>query len=195
MTVNKLKLSAVGLAILCVLALAGCSTTANIDTQYYLLHNPTAVVTQSDTKQTVLFSLAPLPAYLNQPHLVMQLDEHQIHHAKHHRWAEPLNDAVAKALLNDLNQTGGNSHFIRQNRKNTSSQHPTLAITIEHFHSYSEAKVILSGSYWLNPGASDQPSERAFFFEMPLTADGYAHSVSQMRALLGQLADQIVAQQ
>ncbi|MGL4473028.1 MAG: PqiC family protein [Shewanella sp.] len=195
--------------------LLGCSSSAEPKTTSYYLLNTQASLLPSDgvnaanqlsaadkaqvrPKVVVAVSLAK---YLAEPYLVMQIDDHKIHYASFHMWAEPLIDSTRKALLSDLNglSTSGDKgyDFVVQTRTNTkvnaNAQAPTpvLKVQIDYFHVTNQSTVVLSGRYQYLQG--DDELDQMFAFEAKVPADGYSPSVAVMRQLVNQLAAQITA--
>ncbi|WP_064791531.1 PqiC family protein [Shewanella woodyi] len=171
--------------------LGGCSASSESDmTSYYMLNNPAssgvaqAVHSKDKAKQRVLLSLE-VADYLSSPYLVMQMDEHKIHYATFHMWAELLSDSIFNSLLHDLNAMSDTEVFVPALRRDQDSQQAHLSVSIDYFHVTSQSKVILSGSYEYQGG------HRNFSFEATMQEDGYSHSVALMRALMQKLAKQI----
>jgi uncharacterized protein len=190
-----------------------CSSNPIKETKYYLLNNyldkshhdsrtslNNKVLVESNQKIYHL-KLTELPEYLNQPYLVMQLDQHQLHYARFHMWAEPLHDGIGKALINDLNkfdQSDKNKQFVLTN-SSTSNTLPIMHVEIESFHASNNSIVILSGHYWINSLEPDSShlskanlERRAFYFETHLQEDGYTHSVFKMRSLINKLSNMLL---
>ncbi len=191
---------AFGCLLVSVLLLQACSSVPNT-TQYYLLNNyqaldePAAEAhlgVQAAKKRQVRVSLS-LAEYLNQPSLVMQVKEHQIHYSLFHVWAEPLLLGATKSLLLDLNTQGRALSFIEAR---TARGEPLayLAVQIDYFHATSDSRVILSGQYRF---AEEEGEEilfaEPFTFEQNLRADGYEPSIVQMRHLVSNLARDLVS--
>ena len=182
--------------------LTGCSSAPLSQTNYYILNNQNAALKASEVsgelskpKKIILLSVRDLPEYLNQPHLVMQMADHQLNYAHFHLWAEPLQLGFKKALLAELNKNSTMAYFIAENRDNKQSGLTTLAVNIDYFHAGSNSLVTLSGQYWLStPHKSESIQVKPFYFEQQLELDGYPHSVAKMRALVAKLASKIMNQ-
>ena len=185
-------------AILCLLV--GCSSAPLSKTSYYLLNNQKAGLTTNDVsgdssmpKKVMVLSVRDLPEYLIQPHLVMQMVDHQLNYAHFHMWAEPLQLGLKKALLTELNSNNTETYFIAENRDNREDNLATVVVNIDYFHASSDSLVTLSGQYWLSKSNEKQYSQvQPFYFEQQLEQDGYPHSVAKMRALVSQLAIKIM---
>lgn len=180
------------LLLLCFLLMAGCSSVPEQNTQYYLLYNhSTALMPSSDknvNRKPIKIEIS-LPAYLNQPNLVIKLSEHNLHFALHHQWAEPLKQGFYKSLINDIDQEGTYNPLINA----TKTSIPTLNVNVEHFHITENSMVILSGQYWQS-GSATSSLER-FDLRLPLEQDGYEHAITQLRRLITQLALKIAQQE
>jgi uncharacterized lipoprotein YmbA len=183
---------------------SGCSSTPS-PTNYYLLNNqPSTQFASSDQhasesaalekqNQVIVVSINDLPEYLEQPHLVMQMSDHQLHYANFHMWAEPLKEGLKKALLADLTSSGSASYFIAENRELKQANLTTLFVNVDFFHATANSKVVLSGQFWLSkPDEIEQLKSQSFYFELQLEKNGYPHSVEKMRVLVSKLADKIV---
>jgi len=180
--------------------LAGCSSAPLSKTSYYLLNNQQAALKTNEIsanssmpKEIRVLSLIDLPEYLNQPHLVMQMADHQLNYAHFHMWAEPLQVGLKKALLTELNASNTDVYFIAENRDNKQDKLTTLTVNIDYFHASSHSLVTLSGQYWLSkPNKNQHPEVQSFYFEQQLEQDGYPHSVAKMRALVSKLTSKLI---
>jgi len=174
----------------------GCSSDPLTKTSRYLLNNqqksfktPMKKSLLEVTSPIVVISVKELPQYLNQPNLVLQLASHQLHYAHAHVWAEPLKEGLSKALLSDLNANNLAINFIGE--KNDFGIESTISVQLEvdYFHADQNAKVILSGRYWLSFSNKGKPAIRQeYMLQTSLETDGYLHSVEKMRTLVKQLA-------
>lgn len=89
-----------------IILLTACNSNPQQKTQYYLLNSPTNTNTldhNNEDQQNIIVELLELPEYLKQPSLVLQLSSHQLHYSHFHMWAEPLQNSIAQALLQELN--------------------------------------------------------------------------------------------
>jgi len=201
--VSNFKVTIVLVVIVLSALLTGCSTSSVSESKYYLLNNqqPISVglqpknINNNTTEQAIVVIVNELPRYLKQANLVMQIDQHQLHYAHHHMWAEPLHTGFSKALLADLNKADSVTIFLSEEMHVQENNSSTLHINIDHFHANNQSKVTLSGQYWLNLSVNTPqkklPMKQSFYFEADLEKDGYAHSVEKMRALVRKLALEI----
>ena len=189
--------------------LLGCSSSSPLETKYYLLNSPTSLPLTDENAQIVSNDSLQIANtnkektllkintadYLQQPFLVMQTDQHTLHYAQSHLWADPLDKEIVKALRQDLNNVDTKNYFEVANNSQTNRIHNTLTINIEHFHASDTGLVILSGNFIkINKKDTHTSSikhsneQNNFYFEQALTEDGYTHTVFKMRETLKRLA-------
>lgn len=191
----------VGCLLAMIVLLQACSTAPN-STRYYLLsgHQPNASIYEKNRRihpaaQEKISVSLQLPEYLNQPSLVMQIDEHQIHYALFHVWAEPLLMGTTKSLLADLNSQTDASEFVNARTSKWDKPSSHLGVQVDYFHITQDSRVVLSGQYRLGDGTRSRIlSSGPFSFEQKLRADGYEPSIAQMRQLVSELASELISQ-
>jgi hypothetical protein len=183
---------------LCIALLSSC-TSEPLNVRYYLLHTPENEVsrTSDDSKPSVVLQLINVADYLRQSSLVMQVGQHELHYSRQDVWAEELQTSFYNALLQELN-ISSQQNYVALTAPNASLATTSITITLKHFHVTDVSTVVASGQYWLsannallNKLESTPISSHAFFFELDLKQDGYAHAVEQLRALITNLATQI----
>ncbi len=188
-------LSALTASVLVILV-SGCSSSSQIplETNYYLLNSQHTGTPSVHVSKTVAVKVLELPAYLHQPHLVMQLNKHQLHYARFDMWAEPLQAGFSKALLNDLNLNKNNIQFVTEQLPSTENSANTLIIRVDYFHPSSDSKVILSGVFWNKSNEGKHLVQQPFSFELLLIEDGYTHAIAQMRQLVSMMSASVLSQ-
>ncbi|SEL73408.1 hypothetical protein SAMN05216262_11953 [Colwellia chukchiensis] len=181
---------------LVILMLTACSSTKRIETQYYLLDSPTLASAEpievTKSKPTILVTVATLPEYLQQTNLLLQLSDHQLHFAKFHQWAEPLQVGLVNSLVRELNKDADKNHYQATTDIATPSYDGELKLVVTAFQPTHQSQAMFSGHYTLNSFQSNSvKKQQAFHLTVPLNADGYHHAVMQLRQLVQQLAAQI----
>lgn len=187
--------------LMAILFLSACSSNNTPKTQYYLLNSPTimtSVVTENginsnkDSTEIVSVKLSTLPEYLSQPNLVMHLSEHQLHYSNFHMWAEPLDQGIAKALAEELNNQHRTFTFSVL-REIDANENSNIIINIDAFQATHQSQILLKGSYQINNDTLFKHAETLTHFDIrvDLDQDGYAHSVAKMRASIANLAKNI----
>ncbi len=134
-----------------------------------------------------------LAKFLRQGGLVVQIGEHEVNTANYHRWAEPLEEAIAKLLVQELNSRSDTYQFAR--RVGQWNQNATLHLGLEFdkFHATDKAKTVTSGRYWFYEKNNILKMNQTFYVSESLTHDGYLHAVEKLEQGIGRLSDQIIA--
>lgn len=179
-----------------IILLTACSTNTQQKTQYYLLNSPTNIntlVQSNENQQNIIVTLLELPEYLKQPSLVLQLSSHQLHYSHFHMWAEPLQNSITKALLQDLNQKDSRFHYVVNTNANPKASKSNISIDITAFHATHQSQAILTGTFSIQDNnIAKQHHTNSFAITLPLNKNGYEHSVEQMRKSISQLAEKII---
>jgi uncharacterized lipoprotein YmbA len=177
-----------------VLLLSGCSTSSKVpsETNYYLLNSQSVAKPLVIINQTVAVKVLELPAYLHQPHLVMQLNKHQLHYARFDMWAEPLQSGITKALIHDLNLNNKHIQFVANGFLSDNNKANKLIVRVDYFHPSTASKVILSGVFWKESSESQNIVQQPFSFELLLDEDGYTHAIAQMRQLISTMSESVL---
>ena len=179
--------------ILCVLlmTLMACSSKP-LNLNYYVLATPQLETWSSNpaARQPIVLQPVLLADYLKQSSLVMQIADHQMYFSRQDIWAERLDKAIQKTLLEDLNHS---QHY--QYRAypglHTESNALSLSVQIDYFHPTFKSTVVSSGRYWIVDPSKQKSLEKTFYLSLVLEQDGYAHAVQQQRELLRLLATEI----
>ena len=177
-----------------VITLTSCSSSSKIpsETNYYLLNNQQTTQTAVNISKTVAVKVLELPTYLHQPHLVMQLNKHQLHYARFDMWAEPLQVGFTKALLSDLNQNNNGIEYVTDEFQPDKQSATKVIVRVDYFHPSSASKVTLSGVFWRENIDKKIMERQAFSFELLLNEDGYTHAIAQMRQLVSMMSESIL---
>jgi uncharacterized lipoprotein YmbA len=182
------------LTLILFILVSSCSSNSTIplETNYYLLNSQQVATPSVNINKTVRVKILELPAYLHQPHLVMQLNKHQLHYARFDMWAEPLHTGFTKALINDLNLNNSNIQFMTERFQSDRKNSDKLMVRIDYFHPSTSSKVILSGVFWRENSEGKEKIQQSFSFELLLNEDGYTHAIAQMRQLVSMMATSIL---
>ena len=175
------------------LLLQACSSPVE-NTNYYLLHTASTdkVKKINPRAPKIVLGKIQLADYLRQDSLVLQLSEHQLFYSPKNIWAEPLQIAIAKALLFDLNQHSNDYQYINHSSAQPEAASYELIVHIEHFLATDKSKVMATGKYWLlNRQSGEQLVVDTFYLQQGLNKDGYTHAVEQLRTLILALSQEI----
>lgn len=183
------------LVIVYVLVMVGCAGSSS-RLNYYLLDSGQSAITgagqSSERRPLVLLEEVTLGELLRQSSLLVQLEDHQMHYALQHVWAEPLSEAIPKTLLKDLRQRSNAFNFEQGSTEWFGKEVYRLKIQIDQFYPNAEQQVILSGRYWLTASENGETIAKDFLLIENLTQDGYGHAVVKMRRLIGRLSDSLL---
>ncbi|NCP66285.1 MAG: hypothetical protein GW763_10125 [Paraglaciecola sp.] len=179
------------ITVLCTALLTFGCTSTSVGLNYYVFNAPSSALPAArETNQTVAVDAIVLADYLRQSSLVMQIDEHKLYFSSQDLWAEGLQGAMQKALLADLNSSG-TTLFIAGGRDTQPTYQASLSVQIDHLLVTNNSTVMLSGHYDVADLSDNTLINQAFFVELALEEDGFAHAVVKQRMLVSQLAKQI----
>ncbi|MFT7528641.1 MAG: putative lipoprotein YmbA [Arenicella sp.] len=173
------------LILLCLLLSACSTTTLKPQAKYYLLDSLPASES-NDAKRIVAINSISMPAYLDQPNLLMRQADQQIIMPNDHRWAGNLRDSVRRVLRAELNRIVRGFRF-----EETCQDCGGLTITIRHFYPTDAGEVFLAGSYSLIQEPQQAAHQVPFSFRGNMREAGYGEAVNQMRLLLLELSQHI----
>ncbi|MFT5711713.1 MAG: putative lipoprotein YmbA [Glaciecola sp.] len=173
------------LTVFCFLLMScGITLQAPVPT-YYLLDAKPLAQKQKVTRARIKLEKINLPDYLSTNNLVMRDSGHILIKANYHSWADSLDDAIQRALLNDLNNLNEQREFV-----GWCSDCESIRVTIQHFYPAADGKLLLSGFFEVSL-KNDETKLFRFQLSDDLSSDGYANAVKQMREQIGTLATQI----
>ena len=177
--------------------LLGCSS-APSEIKYYQLNDVTNFAADKkqleiDSKEYVQLYGIKVPDYLKQSKLVLRTAPYEIHFSASNLWVQTPEKEIRASLLSDLNRQSEQYYFVNYDPLVTTQIQHQLFIDITHFYPTENSDVLLLGS-WKLTSDNGERQDHQFQFTIELNSDGYAHAVSQQRAILSRLAEQIVAQ-
>ena len=179
------------LILLVSMLLMSCITTTPApDITYYLFDAEPIIHKEKTSRSLVELREVKLPDYLSSNHLVMLDSGHVLIKANYHSWADSLDEAMQRALVNDLNNLSEDNAFVtwcESCKKNMS-----VGVTVEHFYPSIDGKLLLSG-YFEIMGLQDENELTRFQLLSDLDSNGYANAVKQMRSQVRSLAERINA--
>lgn len=185
-----IRLVALGAAIL---LLSACGSSPAVQDRYYSLvlaaNNSVAEENGSVATAHLIVGPVQLPTYLIQRGLPIQVGPNRIEPANHHFWAEPLDDAIAKVLAQEIAKRASGIDVERESGRFTRQEDCRVRLEFDAFHPTSESQVVTSGRYWVSSG--ELSNRHDFRLKRTLTVDGYAHAVDVLRGTLDTLAQQI----
>lgn len=178
---------------LTILVLSACGSSPLVEDHYYSLvlaadDSAAAIEDESSTPRLIVGPIQ-LPTYLSVRGLPMQVGPNRIESAYHHFWAEPLDEAIAKVLTQDIAENTTGMNVERESGRFTAQEDCRVRLEFDAFHPTNTSRAVTSGRYWVL--SKDASSRQAFSLTRTLTSDGYAHAVDVLRGILAELAQQI----
>lgn len=176
--------------------LHGACTSNLVQDTYYSLslgkpHYPAEVPEEQRSARLTLTHVT-LPRFLDKQNLVMQNGAHTLVSAHHHFWAEPLEDGIAKVLVQEIMHVSKSLRVERNAGRWASKGHCSLRLEFDAFHPTEAGQVISSGRFWLQGSEKDNVVVQTFSYSDNLLRDGYPQVVEQLRASLQNVASTIV---
>jgi len=186
MKINLLIISLVALFV------TGCSSVKPSVNFYQLSPAP---ISQSVNlaSATLLIEPVSLVDFLERPNLLLQRQSGQLFVTKYQLWAEPLDKAIARALVNDLNVSQQDFRAQSQLVTHCVDRCFRLKLLVEQFYPTEQGFVIFSGKYQL---FQDDVliEQHDFNWQQSQAQDGYAVAVQSLHRLTIKLASQIQQQ-
>jgi len=169
------------------IALSGCGINLNQPTPevtYHLLDSQQKTMNHRLPDTRVALSKVKLADYLLLPNLVMRKEGNQLDVASYHNWAEPLDKAIKRILISNLNSINQRIGVV-----NKCKDCEQIEVAIDHFYPNETGDVVLAGHFVVKAG--DAESVEYFSFTQPQLEAGYSQSVVVMNTLLKQLSNKI----
>jgi uncharacterized lipoprotein YmbA len=167
--------------------LAGCAGSPQVQDHDYLLR-PQKLMVGSAGRSVVQLKPVTVAPYLDQKGMVLQTGDTEIRVAKHHRWAEPLDEAVERylqvSIANQANVT------VESGRLTTSSEDATVTLRISRLHGSESGQVRLVAD-WKVDRREQGSVLHSFDQTTRQTADGYPALVDAHTVLLDELGSAI----
>ncbi|NRA53251.1 MAG: membrane integrity-associated transporter subunit PqiC [Gammaproteobacteria bacterium] len=171
---------------------AGCSSVKPALTFYQL--SPPPITQQVElTSATLIIEPVTLVDYLKRPNLLLERQSGQLYVTKYQLWAEPLDQAIARTLVNHLNQSQqdfrAQSHLVTRCLKRCFR----LKLFVEQFYPTERGTAVFTGKYQLFQ-QDKLVSQQDFNWQQDQANDGYGAAVNSLYKLTVKLASQIQQQ-
>ena len=164
--------------------LAGCAGSPVVEDHDYLLR-PQQMMVSSGSRSVVHLKPVTVAPYLSQKGLVLQTGGSEINVAKHHRWAEPLDEAVERYLqVSVANQA---DVAVESAPLITEEDGRTVAVRINQLHGTETGQVRLVAD-WKVEDADGESALYSIDETVRQAASGYPALVEAHADLLDQLA-------
>lgn len=164
--------------------LTGCAGAPPAENHEYLLR-PQGSEVASGVGTPVRLKAVIIPPYLDQRGLVLQTGDAEIQAARHHRWAEPLDEAAGRYLQVGIARQSGRPVEIAPLAGESSRA--VITVRIHQFHGTETGRVRLVADWSVTPAAGE-PIIHTFDDAVSQAADGYPSLVTAHAVLLDELA-------
>lgn len=164
--------------------LAGCAGAPPGEDHEYLLR-PNGLELAPGDGIPILLKGVVIPPYLDQKGLVLQTGPAEIRVARHHQWAEPLDEAAGRYLQVSIARQAGRP--VETAPLTAAAERDVVTVRIHQFHGTESGRVRLVADWSVTPVSGDSVIHE---FDQTLTqaADGYPALVAAHAVLLDELA-------
>ena len=163
--------------------LAGCAGQPTEPSSYLLRSSHELQTRTLEPSTEFSMGTVEVASYIDQPGLVLETDNGEMHHARNNLWAEPVYEGVRNFLVISISHLS-NMDLLPHKLAQTSI---VLDIYIDQLHGTREGSAKLAALWWLRSG--DQlVSAHQFSEEKSLESAGYPALVKAEEALLEDLA-------
>ena len=180
------------------ITITACSSTPE-KIKLYSLSIPESAASTSNNNTIALnkpvLHIAPakLADYLNTRNMIIQSNQYQVNNARYHLWAEDLDRAIARTLLNKLQPLNNKYILTNTSTFKKNKEQYTLQLEFSAFHATDHSQVIAKGKYWLLDKNQKMIVLKNFDYALTLEQDGYLHSVKKLNETLDMLANDIIS--
>lgn len=161
------------------LAFTACATPQT--TAYFTLPDSRFVMPEHRIHETTL--RVELAEPFNQGGLVYQAEANRLHHARHHLWAQPLENALSARFANELNRHQGQVVYVPLHQ---SQAQETAIIYIEAFNGNYQGYAHVQGYIRFS-----NARVRNFNVQVPQQGDGYEAMLEALSQGISQAIQQI----
>jgi hypothetical protein len=163
--------------------LAGCAGQPTEPSSYLLRSSHELQTRTLEPSTEFSMGTVEVASYIDQPGLVLETDNGEMHHARNNLWAEPVYEGVRNFLVISISHLS-NMDLLPHKLAQTPI---VLDIYIDQLHGTREGSAKLAALWWLRSG--DQlVSAHQFSEEKSLESAGYPALVKAEEALLENLA-------
>ncbi|WP_458524651.1 PqiC family protein [Onishia taeanensis] len=183
------------LALVALLAgLAGCATNASPTRHYGLppdqMAGGQAGVGTAEGPALLVRPLA-LASFLEQPGIVLQLDDITLNPARDHLWAEELGPMLERGLRRRLAHRLSDTRVLAEANPAAPPRAMTLRLELERFQGRYDGKAIAAGQWQLRDADGTLLTLDTFTVDTPLETDGYPALVRALGRSWDDLADRL----
>jgi uncharacterized protein len=187
---NRLTTINAFLAVLLFGALAACSTSP--EPRLYIIE-PMATSASSSVNQDLSVTVGPvtLPEHMDRKGIVTHEQQYRVNAAEFDRWAEPLEDNIARVLSENLSVLIASDQVIAYPRASSQSVDFKVPVRIIEFGSNPGGMVVLSAVWRLQNNISNPGKLTRTTYSSPRRGDDVVALVEAMSAAIEHLSQDI----
>ncbi|WP_168015615.1 PqiC family protein [Halomonas salinarum] len=187
------------LALLMLLSLfAGCATNA-APTRHYGLPDDQVAASERDISETtasegehfLVVRPLDLASFLEQPGIVLQLDDITLNPARDHLWAEELGPMLERGLRRRLSHRLPQTRVMSENNPAAPPRAMTLRLELASFQGRYDGQAVAAGQWQLRDAEGKLLTLDTFDVDTPLDADGYPALVRALGQSWDELASRL----
>ena len=181
------KLSTGGLMLLALLASGGCFRHSQSD-QFYMLQAADGPAPSSVGRPGLLVGVGPvrIPAYLDRPQIVMAMSGPEYHLSEEHRWAERLDENIARVSAQNLARFIPTDRILIHPWPREPRPDVQVSLTLEEMHVDPSGQARFEALWALRYG-KNQVTTRPFSCRQPASTTDYAVVVEAQSQCLTRL--------
>lgn len=173
---------------LSMLWLTGCSSTPATH-QYMLPQHTVSASEQASQTLSVMLMPVQLAGHLQVNGIVFQTSPIEVNEARNNLWADSLSNQLDRALSQTLINRLHGAVLIPSDSTNIPTYY--VALQLNQFQGRYDGKAIISGQYRLMNSDRRIIKQQNFFYEEPLTHDGYPALIEALDTGIQRLASDI----
>ena len=175
--------------------LTGCAGSKTTATRYYLI-GPVEYATTNSTQMPLKIEIIDLhiPQYLERFHIAYRTSENRLAFSESHQWGENLRKNLLRTLAGNLASLLATNDVGTPLNRSASSPDYRLQVYIEKFERDVDNRVKLAARWQLSAAGENEPIgvfSQDYAGTTALASSDYDAIVASMRALYGQLCEQI----
>ena len=179
--------------ILLALVLFSAACRATPPSRFYLLTPIPGEVPAEAPRLAVRLSTVELPRYLSGPEIVTR-DGHRLAHAEYDRWAEPLEDNVARVLTKNLAVLMPAARISRHPWEWPGDVDFHVTVSVQRFDVEAGGAVLDARWTVYRSGAEHPEAAHRSTFTQPVEGEGFEGFAASMSACLADLSREIAGQ-
>ena len=179
-------------AFVSVMLLVACAGSSDLRTQYLLHSEPAERAGRVEAPVRVGLGRVAVAPYLDQSGIVVETEAGQVHAAREHRWAEPLDAGLRSYLRAEMSEALG--YDVSASAADRVHRDYTVDVYVDQLHGTMAGTAVLDAGYRITPRLrAGDVAEYRFSRSAPLPREGYPGLVDAEAELARQLAQAIAA--